>query len=242
METVQLVYPSIGSRMEPNEVATLELVELTLKDRARLHELLRDESRQTDLIPRLLGVGLVGFVIFGIAATLVLNASGTWPTWVPAAHWADRSAPNLVLAYTVGLVAAIGVCLPSFYFYGLLAGVKISILGVTTHAMKCQAVTAIVLVGILPIYVALALGMMVFGASVEWLQLTIAIGLALPFVAGLWGVRSLYLGFMQLCETISADRRAARECFLRRLTLAWTAVYTVVTPVMIYVLWKQFSG
>jgi hypothetical protein len=238
METAQLIQPIVQPLRPADDASTLGLVELMLKDRHRLDELMRDESRQADLIPRFLGVALAGFVIFGIAATTVLNAAGTWPAWVPAARWTDASGLNLVMAYTLGLVAAIGVCLPSFYFYGLLAGVKISMLHVTAHAMKAQAVSAVVLVGILPIYVALALGMIVFQVSAEWLNLTIAIGLMLPFIAGLWGVRSLFVGFVRLYETISA----ARECFLRRLTLAWAGVYTVVTPVMIYTLWRHFSG
>ena len=32
--------------------------------------------------------------------------------------------------------------------------------------------------------------------------------------------------------------RCRRECLLRRLTLAWAAVYAAVLPVMIYRLWE----
>jgi hypothetical protein len=32
-----------------------------------------------------------------------------------------------------------------------------------------------------------------------------------------------------------------RQCFLRRLTLSWAAVYTAVVPVMIYRLWEHFA-
>ena len=161
---------------------------------------------------------------------------------MPAARWSDATAANLILAYDLGLIAATGICLPSFYFYGLLAGLRISMLQVSTHATKCLATTGVVLVGILPIYVALALGMIVFGAPAEWMHRTIDLGLTLPFLAGLWGVRSLYVGFTRLCDTIRPDRRAARTCFLRRLTLAWAACYSVVTPVMIHALWRHFSG
>ena len=47
-----------------------------LKDRARLDELLREDSRQAELIPRFLAIALVGFTIYGVAATVVLNAAG----------------------------------------------------------------------------------------------------------------------------------------------------------------------
>jgi hypothetical protein len=218
------------------------LVELMLKDRARLDELLREDSRQAELIPRFLAIALVGFTIYGVAATVVLNAAGTSSPWVPTARWAHATAANLVLAYDLGLIAAAGVCLPSFYFYGLLAGLRISMLQVTTHTVKCLATTAVALVGILPLYVAVALGAIVFEAPASWLDRTVDLGLLLPFIAGLWGVRSLYLGFTRLCDTIRPDRREARAVFLSRLTLAWAACYSVVTPVMIHALWRHFSG
>jgi hypothetical protein len=226
----------------PADSSVAGMVELMLKGRTRLHELMRAGSHSTELVPRFLGIALAGFTIYGIAATIVLNVSGVWPSWVPAASWPGRTMANLTLAYDLGLIAAVGVCLPSFYFYGLLAGLEIAILDVAAHAMKCAAMTALMLVGILPMYVALALGMIVFGASAEWKELTIALGLALPFIAGWWGVLSLYTGFVRLAETMPPGCRAAREGFLRLLTLAWSACYSVVTPVMIYTLWRHFSS
>ncbi len=231
-----------GSPDEAREVKTTELVELMLKDQRRLDGLIREESRAPDLIPRLLAIALVGFTIFGIAATLILNLADSLPSWAPRARWSDGTWANLTLAYVLGMVAATGVCLPSFYFYGLLAGVKLSMLQSVAHAVKCLAVTAVVLVGALPIYVAFSLGMIVFSVEAELLRSTIALGLALPFVAGLWGVRTLFLGFADLAETLPACRKAERACFLRRLTVAWAACYTAVTPVMIIWLWTRLSG
>jgi hypothetical protein len=218
------------------------LVELMLKNRWRLHEVMRESGRSAELIPRFLAIALAGFTIYGIAATIVLNLGGIWPHWVPAAFWTGRSVANLTLAYDLGLIAAVGVCLPSFYFYGLLAGVEITMLDVACHAMKCAAMTAAMLVGILPLYVALALGTVIFNAPLEWKELTVVLGLALPFIAGLWGVLSLYVGFVRLAETLLPSRRESRARFLRLLTLAWATCYSVVTPVMIYTLWKQLSG
>ena len=229
-------------RIPEEEGSAPGLVELMLKDQARLDELMREDARQADLIPRFLAIALVGFTIYGIAATVVLNAAGTASPWVPTARWAHATAANLVLAYDLGLIAATGVCLPSFYFYGLLAGLRISMLQVATHAVKCLATTAVVLVGILPLYVALALGAIVFEAPTEWMHRTIDLGLLLPFLAGLWGVHSLYVGFTRLADTMRPERREARAGFLRKLTLAWAACYSVVTPVMIHALWRHFSG
>ena len=221
------------------EPRTMELVELMLKDRPRLDSLIRDEVHAPELIPRLLAVALIGYAVFGIAATLIVNLSHTQPFWMPSARWSDGAWASLTLAYVLGMVAATGVCLPSFYFYGLLAGVKLSMLQATAHAVKCLAVPAVVLVGALPIYVAISLGMIVFSAPDEGTQWTIGLGLVLPFVAGLGGVYSLFVGFTGLADTLPACRRA---CFLRRLTLAWSVCYSTVTPVMIYWLWTRFAG
>ena len=42
-----------------------------------------------------------------------------------------------------GLDRRNGICLPSFYFYGLLAGIKTTMLGVTAHAIKGMAAGAV---------------------------------------------------------------------------------------------------
>lgn len=228
----------------PDDGTAAGLLEMLLKDERRLNSLLREPLRQREFIPRLLAVALGGFAIYGVAATVVLNAIADkthWPQFVPAARWSDGSAANLLLAYAIGLIAANGICLPSFYFYGLLAGVKTTMLGVTAHAMKGMAAGALALVGILPIYVTLALGAVVFPAPPQLSTLCVALGLALPFVAGLWGARSLYLGFVALADTIRCGRPGARLCFLRRLLLAWCGCYTFVTPVMIYSLWNYLA-
>jgi hypothetical protein len=175
---------------------------------------------------------------------LLLDAAPAAVPSVLADGWSSSLRPALALwlAYAVGLVAATGICLPSFYFYGLLAGVKITFPQVVTHCLKGMASTAIMLMGILPIYVAYALGMRVFGAPIALQQFVLSIGLVLPFAAGLWGVNSIYQGFMRLANTLPGRCRDQRTCFLRRLTLAWAACYTAVTPLMIHSLWTHFTA
>ncbi|HQU45933.1 MAG TPA: hypothetical protein PK867_24175, partial [Pirellulales bacterium] len=117
-----------------DDVSLAQLLDLLLKDRSSLEQLLRRPEQQRRLVPRLLTLGLIGFAVYGVAATVILNSVyvtwNFWPPGVPRAHWNDASLANLLLAYCLGLVAANGVCLPSFYFYGLLAGVRTSMLGV----------------------------------------------------------------------------------------------------------------
>lgn len=226
-----------------DEHSLLGMIELLLKHPARLDQLARTEERQPELLPRFLAIVLASFSVFALALVLLLDQAD--PAALPPflrAHWTGRAGPAVSLwaAYTVGLIAATGVCLPSFYFFGLLAGVKTSALQVVGHIMKGKASTAVMLLGILPIYVAVVLGMVVFRAPAADLQVALYLGLALPFVAGVWGVWSIYRGFLTMADTLPECRRARRTCFLRRLTVAWAALYTVVTPVMIWSLWNFF--
>jgi hypothetical protein len=237
------------------------LIDLLLKDQPRLDRIARWPQRQRDLIPRFITIGMLGYTIFGIALAIVFNASGLWPrlhavnVWLAgsaeslmhfkpasaAGTWFDGSAPTLIAAFTLGLIGAIGVCLPSFYFYGLLAGVRTTMLEVTTHATKGMASAAVAVVGVLPIYVAIVLGTLVLGLSVQAVKVQCLLGMALPFVAGLWGTRSLYIGFTRLCDTLPEERRLRRGCFLRRLMFSWCGCLTAVTPVMVFTLWEYLD-
>ncbi|MEX0715393.1 MAG: hypothetical protein WD066_02340 [Planctomycetaceae bacterium] len=250
--------PDIAPDADPGR--TLGLIELILKDRPRLESTIRRPALQAELIPRFLGISLASFCLFGIAMALVFHTAGASPAlgaldeWLRggerpiAFHAAStseavwlRSGFALIAAYAAGLIAASGICLPSLYFYGLLAGVKMSFLDVTVHALKAKATAAVALVGLLPMYAAIALGMIVFGAPPALRDACLLVGLALPFIAGLWGTRSLYVGFSGLCDTMAPEFRDRRACFLRRLVASWSAVYTAVTPVMIFTIWQRLS-
>ena len=116
-----------------------------------------------------------------------------------------------------------------------------SMLQIVGQVVRCKASSAIVLVGILPIYVAVVLGLVIFGASPRLVELVLYVGLVLPFIAGFEGVRAIYRGVLGMAETLPPERRCRRECFLRRLTLSWAAVYTAVSPVLIYQLWNYLG-
>ena len=89
---------------------------------------------------------------------------------------------------------------------------------------------------------ALALSAIVFPTPPALIEAWVLLGLALPFLAGVWGAACLYEGFVGFADTIAVSCRQSRECFLRRLILAWCGCYTLVTPLMIYTLWNHFSG
>jgi len=227
-----------------NERSILGLAEMLLKAPAQLDAWTRDPARQGELIPRFLTLALASLALF--AVVLVLLLLGSKADTVPSIleRWDGSAGPAVALglAYPAGMVAATGLCLPTFYFFGLLAGVRISVLQVTTHVLKGKAATSIFLLGLTPIYLAVTLGLLIFHVDVMALSVALAVGLALPFLAGVWGVRSIYVGFLALADTLPPERRCRRTCFLRRLTVAWAAVYTIVTPVMIWSLYQNLAA
>ncbi len=222
------------------------IVEMILKNWQQLDRLLRNEAMQREMIPRLMAIAVAGFAVFGIFLTAFINAlnvrDGFWLIHLPKSHWGDFSAANLTLGYTLGLIAANGICLPSFYFYGLLAGIRITMLEVAAHALKGMAVGAVTLVGVLPVYVAVALTALVLPADHYRDGWYVVCGLVLPFLAGLVGAKNLYEGFVGLADTIRCADPDGRTCLLRRLIFAWCGCTTLVTPLVIYSLWDYLGG
>jgi len=237
-----------GTLPSGQEQTTLGLVELLLKEPALVDRLNRDPKAQRELFPRFLLIAQTGFLAFGLVLLLLLNLAPNtaYPhcpvLTVPPASLTDGTAVALPLAYCLGIVLAACVCLPSFYFFSLLAGVNMSWLQIVSVLGKGMAANAVLLLGILPIYVALALGLLVAKAPDDALQWTLSVGLLLPFVSGLWGLRAIYQGVMDLSGAMPAGWQCRRHCFLRRLTFSWAAVYAVVLPVMIFRLWESFAA
>ncbi len=233
--------------MGTRDQTALELVELLLKQPEGLDELNRQPFWQRQLFPRFLFIGEAAFFIYAVVIMVLFNlvpssalALCPWLRW-PSASWADGSGSGLILAYTLGVLLAASVCLPSFYFYSLLAGVTMSWLQITSLIGKGTAANGILLLGILPIYVAMVLGLVIFEAPPLSLHWALIVGLGLPFLTGLWGLRSIYVGILDIHQTQRRAGFCRRTAFLKRLILSWAAVYAVVIPVMIYRLWELFA-
>jgi hypothetical protein len=232
---------------EPNgSHSVLGITELLLKDPRGIDRLARDESQQPWLIPSLLAIAVSSFGLFALILVVTLDAAPTAALPAPLAQWRPNhriaSAVGLWLAYTLGFTLTIGVCLPSFWFYTLLAGVRASWMQVTAQMVRGQAATSMLLLGVVPIFFAAALGAVVFRAPPETLRLVLWIGVGLPFLVGMWGVRAIYRGFVGLSDTMPSERRRGRTWWLQWLTLACSLCYTAVCPVMIWTLWTHFAG
>src|SRR5262249_53760930 len=192
-----------------------------LKSPATVDRLNRDPWRQRELFPRLLFIALTSYLVYASLMVLILNLApaAAYPQneliELPRAAWTDGSAWALPLAYALGIVLAACVCLPSFYFYGLLAGGRLSWFAITSLIGKGMAANAILRLGLVPIYVGGALGAVVFAAPTEILKPVLALGLILPFIAGLWGMRAIYVGLMDVAAVLPAEWQCRRRCFLR---------------------------
>jgi hypothetical protein len=225
----------------------LGLVEVLLKEPVRSDRLHRAEGLQAHLIPRFLAIALGSNLLFALAMLVILNAApaASYPERLlamPRAGWHDGSGWGMVAAYLIGLIAAACICLPSFYFFALLAGVRMTMLQIAGQVVRCNATSALALFGILPIYVAVILGLIIFKAPTEFLEYGLYLGLVLPFIAGLEGVRAIYRGVLSMADTLPLACRQERLCFFRRLTFSWALCYTAVAPVMIYRLWDVFAS
>ena len=171
----------------------------------------------------LFGIAVHGLVL-GLAAHLLppelagpFSARGTPALWMP-------------LAFMGSYVGALCICLPSFYFYTQLAGLDASFRLVTAQALRAQATTSVLLLGVLPFYAAYALA-----AALRVIdgQYVIAIGYFLPFAVGILGVRALYRAFEELSLQIPRTH-ARRGNFLLRMVLCWAGIYSVVAPVALW--------
>src|SRR4051794_35590614 len=80
-----------SDRVSQGNITMSGVVEMLLKNRAQLNRLLRNETYQRELVPILLIVAALGFTVYGVAATAILNglhhANGFWFAHLPAAYW-----------------------------------------------------------------------------------------------------------------------------------------------------------
>ncbi|QDG52414.1 hypothetical protein FIV42_17195 [Persicimonas caeni] len=209
--------------------------ELVLSEGRPMDDLVMDEGQLASTVQKLLLLSVFGLGFYGVVVGLAAQTStlGTWFTAGTPTLW-------MPLAFSGAFLAAIGICLPSFYFYTQLAGLDASFRLITAQSLRVQARTSVVLLGVLPFYTALALGIGVgfdLGLGANGVVL---VGMWLPFAVGLVGIAALYRSFKRLVERLPITHERRGNIMLR-LVLCWGAVFSTVAPVA---LWRlgEFLG
>ncbi len=209
--------------------------ELVLREPARLSEMLANEAQLPGATQRLLGLSLLGLLVHG-----ALLGASVGSVRLRELAWLQHGQPVLWMPVCMALafVGALGICLPSFYFYTQLSGLDASVRLVAAQALRTQATTSQLLLGFQPFYAAaiLAAGLGLW----EEPDTVVLAGLALPFVAGLFGLRALHRGFRDLAATLPVTH-ARRGRFLTRMVLCWGAVFSVIAPVALWRLMEFFT-
>jgi len=228
--------PPVPASAAPEpDPAALGMLDLILRGQSRLTRLLLDERALPVAVQRLLALSLLGLGVHGLVVGFGAQMLHTALPWGgPLGHPVVWMPLALVLAFLGGLC----VCLPSFYFYTQLAGLDASFRLVTAQALRAQATTAVLLLGVAPFYAAMVLGC-VAGAVADAPRVVLA-GVVLPFVVGLHGQRALYRGFSELLTVLPVTHRR-RGHFLQRMIVCWTVVYAAVAPVALVRLAQTFA-
>jgi hypothetical protein len=208
---------------------TRSLFDLVLRDPDALDALLLDETQLRRALDGMLALALLGLLLHaltvGVAADLAQRA-GDLPEW--SLFLGRHPELSLPLALTGAFLTALGVCLPSFYFFTQLSGLDASFRLVTAQAVRVLARTSVLLLGVLPFFAACALSRTVFNLIPA--AAVLQIGLGLPFVVGLFGIAALYRSFRSLVGILPLSH-VRRGNFLLRMVLAWGAVFSAVAPV-----------
>ncbi|MFO0930397.1 MAG: hypothetical protein U0736_25780 [Gemmataceae bacterium] len=234
-EEVLETLPASGAEAPAAVRSPWGLFELLLKAPGRLDPFVRVPELQPSL--------MTGFVVITVAG-MVLHALGLFA----ALYFAPREAVPVVLdptwdaglgglagllaAYPAGILLATLVVLPSYWFTGRLAGVKMPLGEVLTHSLKGKAATAVLVVGLLPLYAVLMVCLLLAGAPAGLVTLALWLGLLLPYAAGLRGAGAIEAGFRNVVATTPDLRRDQRVTIPSSLMVLWALLFTLVVPVV----------
>ncbi len=232
--------------MTDNDFADREPTEVQLEFGEFFHAMLRDAEGVDDMVcdgerglsalHHLLILGILGLALHGLALGVVIHLA----TPALPLSFATQGMPLLwvPLALVGGFLSSIAICLPSFYFYTQLSGLDASFRLVTAQSLRVQARTSVLLLGILPFYLAWALSSFL---GISQIDQVVALGFIIPFLMGFAGLYSVYQSFRRLAKKLPITH-TRRGQFVLRLVLCWGAVTATVAPVAVFRLAQTFSG
>lgn len=231
--------PSTSTHDRRHDGHFFEFFEAMLHDGKEVDDMVCDDTRLVTTLQKLLAIAVFGLVAYGLVLGAMLQVSGVDSLWfIPVEGTPVLWVP---LALTGGFLTAMAVCLPSFYFYTLLSGLDASFRLVTAQSLRVQARSSVLLLGVLPFY--LAIGLTPFlGIEVMLTQLgfVLAIGLILPFLVGFGGLVSVYASFRRLIKRLPLTH-SRRGNFVLRMVACWAAVMASVAPVAVVRFATYFS-
>ncbi|MEQ1569619.1 MAG: hypothetical protein ABMA64_28550 [Myxococcota bacterium] len=204
---------------------------LLLRDELSVDRAAADATSAADLLLPLCALTTLGF---GVHAACV--AGTAWP--VTGAGPALREGLAWWAACTGGFFAAICAGLPSYWFYGVVAKVRAPAWRLAVELVRVQAVGAVILAGVVPFWLAGALGLhLVFGVEVYDSPVWMALTRALPFLCATPGVLGAYRVFGRMRAAQGhADRLPAAA-----LTAWWMVLFLFTAPVSIHALFVALT-
>lgn len=214
-----------------HEAPRASLFDLLLRDADAADALCADAESSARLMPQLVGISTLGLAAFALSKGALYHVG--FEDSGQGAQDLLLSSGRIFLAYFVGFFGTQIASLPSAYFYALLAGVKTHGWRVAVEALRSQATSALVLLGLVPVHLAVGLGVgLGYGQHSLAFELVWFSSAALPFLAGLAGVRSMHRNFYRLVR--DARPEESRTPAPALLVLAWSALFTVLAPMGVY--------
>lgn len=231
MTTTTMTHPAAASIADPTMT---DLLNWMLTDRVAYRAAIRVENGQEHTLRRLLTIAMASFFLYGLVMSFVVTMTGAQLSFMTGPDGGRPGPLSFSLAYSLGLIGAVGICLPSFYFFALQCGFRPTLRGIVVAIAGGQALTSVFLIGILPVFAAAILGVQLLGGDAELMTTWTTIGLFLPMVAGIVGARELREWFRGLAAMLPAAARARREGVVEFVGVWSTALYVAVAPVLVY--------
>lgn len=216
--------------------AVPSVYELLVRDREAAWQACSDPQTSARLLPRLVGLGLLGTAAYATALGALQAMDFTEFHDLTATQHGLRVFTSYAGAFFGANLAA----LPTFYFHTLVAGVRTHGWRVSVEVMRAQATQAMVMLGVLPMYFAAGVGLLQLGLDQTW-EAWRGFGFVLPFLCGLPGSIYLMQTFFRLARENPPAPPAQRTAAPALLTLAWCSLFAVMAPVGVVGIWSALS-
>lgn len=226
-----------GPAAPPDRLTLPGVCELAVGDDWERTASLEDAWRRPLVIRRLLVALVIGLAVHGAAVGLVavrLLATAPWSVF-------GRGSPAvwMPIALPAAFLFALGLCLPALVFQVRFAGLRTPAAVVVARALRGMAMTAVLLVCALPVYVAIAMAGSLGIAGDD--GFIVHLGVAAPFGVGVAGIRDVYRSFRDPgAGTKPAPGR--RSAWLRRAAIVWGVAVLLVAAVALGRLAEWFAG